>query len=151
VGDPIPQLGIVPNFWIWSQQVLSPLCWIFQLRLSLLGHGSLLLCSHLGLSVDYSSQFPMPPLLHTSVQFHDPLCITLHLLPYLILPPFVSSPPPLFLLSTSNPLTHMIILSPLLNRTEASILWFYYLLSMIFSSSIHLPVDFMKSVFLMSE
>ena len=31
VGGPIPQLGAVPNCWIWSLQVLSPICWVHQL------------------------------------------------------------------------------------------------------------------------
>jgi hypothetical protein len=29
VGGPIPQPGAMPNLWIWSLQVLSPLCWVF--------------------------------------------------------------------------------------------------------------------------
>ena len=59
VGGPIPQLGAMPNLWIWSLQVLSPLCWVFQLMSSLLGPGSLLLSWHLGLSGGYP-QFPIP-------------------------------------------------------------------------------------------
>ena len=43
VGVPIPQPGAMPNFSIRSLQVLSPLCWVFQLMLSPLGPGSLLL------------------------------------------------------------------------------------------------------------
>ena len=31
VGSPIPQLGAIPNLWIWSLQVLSPLFWVFRL------------------------------------------------------------------------------------------------------------------------
>ena len=51
--------GVKPNLWIWSLQVLSPLCWVFQLMSSLLGPGNLLLPWHLGLSSGYS-QFPIP-------------------------------------------------------------------------------------------
>jgi hypothetical protein len=43
VGSPIPQLGSMPNLWIWSLQVLSPLYWVFQLLSSPLYSGSLLL------------------------------------------------------------------------------------------------------------
>jgi hypothetical protein len=42
-----------------SLQVLSPLCWVFQLMSSLLGPGDLLLPWHLGLSRGYT-QFPIP-------------------------------------------------------------------------------------------
>ena len=59
VRGPITQLGAVPNLWIWSLQIPSPLCWIFQLMSSLLSPGSLLLSWHLGLSVGYP-QFPIP-------------------------------------------------------------------------------------------
>ena len=34
VGGPIPQLGAMPIHWIWSLQVLSPLCWVFRLMSS---------------------------------------------------------------------------------------------------------------------
>ena len=37
VGVPISQLGAMPINWIWSLQVLSPLCFVFQLLSSLLG------------------------------------------------------------------------------------------------------------------
>jgi hypothetical protein len=30
----------VPVYWIWSLQVLYPLCWVFQLISSLLGPGA---------------------------------------------------------------------------------------------------------------
>ena len=53
------QPGASCNLWIWSLQVLSPLCWVFQLMSSLLGPGSLLLSWHLGLSGGYP-QFPIP-------------------------------------------------------------------------------------------
>ena len=59
VGDPIPQPGARPNLWIWSLQVLSPLCWVFQLMSSLLGPGNLLGPWHLGLSSD-CPQFHLP-------------------------------------------------------------------------------------------
>jgi hypothetical protein len=38
---PIPQLGTVPIYWRWSLKVLSPLCFIFQLKSTPLGLGSL--------------------------------------------------------------------------------------------------------------
>jgi hypothetical protein len=59
VGSPILQLGAMPNHWIWSLQVLSPLCWVFQLMSSPLGPGNLLLHWHLGLSSGHP-QFPIP-------------------------------------------------------------------------------------------
>ena len=59
VGGPIPQLAVIPNLWIWSLQVLSPLCWAFQLISSLWGPGNLLLSWHLGLPGGYP-QFPIP-------------------------------------------------------------------------------------------
>ena len=37
VCGPIPQLGAMPNLWMWSLWVLSPLCWVFQLMSSPLG------------------------------------------------------------------------------------------------------------------
>jgi hypothetical protein len=70
VDAPISQPGTVSTHWIWSQQVLSPLCWVFQLMLSLLGPENLLGPWHLGFS---TSPIPHSPLLHTSVQFPDPL------------------------------------------------------------------------------
>jgi len=59
VGGPIPQLGAMPIHWIWSLQVLSPLCWVFRLMSSLLGPGNLLGPWHLGLSSGFP-QFPTP-------------------------------------------------------------------------------------------
>ena len=50
---PSPNLGALANLWIWSLQVLPPICWAFQLISSLLGSGSLLLSGHLALSVGY--------------------------------------------------------------------------------------------------
>jgi hypothetical protein len=52
VGSPIPQWGM-PNLWIWSRQVLPPLCGVFQLMSSLWGASRLLLSWHLGLSGGY--------------------------------------------------------------------------------------------------
>ena len=51
VCSPIPQPGAVPNLWIWSLQVLPPLCWVLQLMSSPLGTGSLMVFWLLGLSV----------------------------------------------------------------------------------------------------
>ena len=75
VGGSIPQLEAVPNLRIWSLQVFSPFCWVFQLMpyipigswegLAFLASGTFWLqplVSHL-------------PLLHTSVQFSNPLYI----------------------------------------------------------------------------
>ena len=88
VGGPILQLGFVPNHWIWSLQVLSPLRWIFRLMSSPLGTGNLLLPWHLGLSSSYP--VPHPSMQYTPVKFPE-----LSLLPHLILPPFFPSPFPL--------------------------------------------------------
>ena len=101
VGDPIHQLRSLPNLWICSLQVLSlptPFCSAFQLILSLLGPGSLLLSWHLGLSGCYP-QFPIP---HCYILLFNFLTLynLVHLLPYLILPlfiPFPSSLTPKFL------------------------------------------------------
>ena len=59
VGGPIHQPGALPNLWIWSQQVLPPLCGVFQLMSSLRGPGRLLLSWHLELSGCYP-QLPLP-------------------------------------------------------------------------------------------
>jgi hypothetical protein len=53
VGDPVPHLGAVPNYWRWSLQVLSPLFCAFLLKSSQLGGGSFLLSWHLGPSSGY--------------------------------------------------------------------------------------------------
>jgi len=105
----VPQPVTVPNIWIWSLQVLSPLCWVFQLMLSLLGSGSLLLFWHLGLSGGYP-------------QFCIPHCYTI-LFNFLTLCTSPLSPPtpdfvptfPFHLLSPilSLPLPPLIILFPL--------------------------------------
>jgi hypothetical protein len=59
VGGPLLQLEALPKFWIWSLQVLPPLCWAFQLISSLLSPRRLLLSWHLGLSGGYP-QFLIP-------------------------------------------------------------------------------------------
>jgi hypothetical protein len=59
VGGPIRQQGAMSIYWRWSLQVLSPLCWVFQLMSFLLGPGNLLLPWHLGLCSG-SPQFPIP-------------------------------------------------------------------------------------------
>jgi hypothetical protein len=76
VGGHIPQTGAVPNLWIWSVQVLSPFCWVFQLMASSLGPGSLLFSCLLGLSGGYPL-VPHTPLLRISIQFPDPLYVSL--------------------------------------------------------------------------
>jgi hypothetical protein len=68
VGGLIPQLEAVSIHWIWSLQVLSPLCWVFQLMSSLLGLGNLLGPCHLGLSRKSQGLFSLMdlPLLNVS-------------------------------------------------------------------------------------
>jgi hypothetical protein len=46
----VPQLGVLSDYWRWSLQVLSPHCWVFWLRLSILSPRSLLHLRSLGLS-----------------------------------------------------------------------------------------------------
>ena len=126
MGGPIPQLGAVPNLWIWSLQVLSPLCWVFQLMSSLLGSGNLLYLWHLGLS----SVYPHSSLLHTSVQFPNLLyfCpVYSHTLscPLFVLFPF-QVPPSLYF---------PWLFFPLLSRTEASTLGSLFFLHFIWSVS----------------
>jgi hypothetical protein len=73
---------------------------------------------------------PHPQLLHISIQFPDPQDFCLF--PYLIMTPLFFSPsslPPY----PSLPLSPVIILSPLLSRTEASTLWFSFFLSFTWS------------------
>ena len=88
VGGPISQLGVMSNLWIWSRQVLHPLCGVFHLIASLWGPGRLLLSCHLGLSGCYP-QFSIP---HCYTLLFNFLTL-LHLLSYLILPFFSLSPP----------------------------------------------------------
>jgi hypothetical protein len=104
VGGPIPQQGAVPNLWMCSRQVLSPLCWVFQLMSFPLSPGSLLLSWGLGLSVSYL-QFPI-------THCYTPLFNFLNICTSLLSPstpnpthlPFCSSPLSLFLPSPSHPL-----------------------------------------------
>jgi hypothetical protein len=115
----------MPNLWIWSLQVLSPLCWVFQLMSSLLGPGILLVSWHLDiLMATPRSPSPMfTPLFNFLIFYTSPL--------------FPSTPDPdhLLLLSPKNlpPLPFIIILFPLLSRTEASTLWSSFFLSFIWS------------------
>lgn len=55
VGGSVPQLGAVP---VWSLQVLSTPCWVFQLKSSLMGPGNLLGPWHLRLSSGYPAPSP---------------------------------------------------------------------------------------------
>jgi hypothetical protein len=116
VSGPIPQPGVVPSHWIWSLQFLSLLCCVFQLMSFPLSPGNLLLPWHLGLSSGYP-QLPFlhcytphsifwPSLYFSTVSSHIWSC-----------PPFPSP-----VLGPSLPLSHVIILVPLLSRTKASTL-----------------------------
>ena len=120
--------GTMPNLWIWSQQVLPPLCGVFQLMSSLWGPGRLLLSWHLGLSGCYP-QFPIPHCYTPLFNFLT-LC-TSPPSPPIPDSPFPSSLPPKFL----PLLLPLIILFPLLSRTEASTLWSSFLLSFMWSVS----------------
>ena len=164
--------------WIWSLQVQSPLCWVFQLMSSHLGPGELLLSWHLGLSSGYS-------------QFHTLQCYTppfnfLTLCTSRLSPPTPDTPPTPFF-SPPRPRPHPSLPSLpfiifLLSKTEASIVllvkfhmvsyglwvvsWVFQalglistyqwlhtmciLLRMISSSSVQLPTNLMKSFFLNS-
>jgi len=82
VGGFIPQIGVMPNLWLWSLQVLLPLCWIFQLMSSLLDPGSLSPSWHLGISSGYT-QLPIHNCYTPLFNFLTPC-----LFPYMILPPF---------------------------------------------------------------
>ena len=68
VCGPIPQLGAVPIHWIWSLQILSPLCWVFWLMSFLLCPGKGLGPWHQGLSSGYC-QFPLPHCYTTPFKF----------------------------------------------------------------------------------
>jgi hypothetical protein len=93
VGGLIPQIGAVSILWIWSRQVQSPLCWVFGLMSSLLGHGNYLGPWHLGLSSGYS-QFPLPHC-HTPTFKFLTLCISLPSeLPHLFPLPLLTLPDP---------------------------------------------------------
>jgi hypothetical protein len=58
-GGFIPQTGPVLKLWIWSLQVFSSLCWVFQQMSYPLGPESLLLSLHLWLSSG-CPQMPIP-------------------------------------------------------------------------------------------
>ena len=119
IGGPIPQLGAVPIHWIWTLQVLSPLCWVFWLMSSPSGPENLLLPWHLGLSSGYP-QFPIP---HCYTPPFNFLTLCTDPAPLFFPPP----PFPLPLPGPSCPLSSVIILFPLLSRTEAPILWSSFL------------------------
>jgi hypothetical protein len=76
LGGVIPQLRAMPKYWICFLQVLSPICWVFQLMFSLLGPGNFLGSWHLGLSSGSPSD-PAPPLLHNYFQIANPLYFSL--------------------------------------------------------------------------
>jgi hypothetical protein len=132
VGGPIPQTGALPNLWIWSLQVLPPLCWAFQLISSLLSSGSLLISLHLGLAGHY----PEFPIFHCYTPLFNflTLFISSPSLPISDPAPFPLSPP-LFHPSPSNPLlaVSVNILFPLLRRTEAATFCSSFFLSFIWS------------------
>ena len=86
VDGSIPQPGAMPILWVWSLQVLSPLCSVFQLMSSLLGPENLLLPWHLGLSSSYP-QFPIPHCYTPLFNFLT-ICTSSSLFPHLILAPF---------------------------------------------------------------
>jgi hypothetical protein len=105
VSGPIPQPGSMHKFWLWSLQVLPPLCWTFQLMSSPLYPRSLLFSWHLGLSVGYPL-FPIPHCYAPLFNFLT-LCIspqsppTASHAPLPLLPPLPPLPP-LFLPSPST-------------------------------------------------
>ena len=125
--------GGMPNLWIWSQQVLPPLCGIFWLMSSPWGPGRLLLSWHLGLSGCYP-QFPIRHCYTPLFNFLT-LCTSPPSPPIPDSSPLLPPPPFLFLPSPSHPLLPLIILFPLLSRTEASTLWSSFLLSFMWSMS----------------
>jgi hypothetical protein len=107
---PHPSTGGMPNLWIWSLQVLAPLCWVFQLMSSLFSPEDPFAFLDSG-TFWWLTQFPIPHC-YTLFKFLT-LCLSFQSPPYLILPdPALVSLP-----------THVIILFPLLSRTEASKIW----------------------------
>jgi hypothetical protein len=58
MGGPIPQLGAMPIYWRWSLRVLSPFCWVFQLKSSPLDPGNFLHPWCLGLSSGFPCSLP---------------------------------------------------------------------------------------------
>ena len=119
---PIPPIGAMTINCIWSLWVLFPFCWEFQLISSLLGPENFLLAWHLGHSSGYL-QVPFPTAIQLcSISWPSVLLtISSHTWPYF---PF-SSPPFLSLPCPSLPLPLMIILFPLLIRSESSTLFFF--------------------------
>jgi hypothetical protein len=98
---------------------------------SLLGPGSLLLSWHLGLSGCY----PLFPISYCYTPLFNflTLCTSPSSPPTPDPAPCFSSTPPFFLPSPSYPLSPVIILFPLLSRTEASTLWSSFFLSFMWS------------------
>jgi hypothetical protein len=133
VCGPTLQLEVIPNFWIWTLQVLSPLCWAFQLMSSLLDPGSLFLSWHLAFFGGYP-QFPIPHCYTPLFNFLT-LCTSPPSPPIPHPVPLFPPLPLFFLPSPSHPLPPMVILCPLLGRTEASTLWSSFFLSFIWSVS----------------
>ena len=168
----------------WSLQVLSPLCWVFQLISSAVGPGNLLLPWFMG----HSSGYPQLSILDCYMFLFIFLILCTSLLLLFMPDPALSffPPHPLSFPGISIPLPPVIILFFLLNKTEASTLWTSFVLnlmcfvncimhgcsefwweypficqyilcvlfgvwvtwlSMIFSSSIHLPANFMSLFF----
>ena len=107
VGGPITHLGAVPIYWRWSIQVLSPLCWVFQLMSSPLGPGNLSYPWLLGLSSGSPSSSPPTATYFYPFSWPSRLlsCLFLYLSP-------LSSP---LALDPSLLLPSMIILFPLLS------------------------------------
>jgi hypothetical protein len=132
VGGPIPQPGAIPNFRIWSLQVILSLCWVFQLMSSPLGPGSLLLSCHLGLSGGFLQFIPH---CYTSLFNFLTFCTSPPSPPTPDPAPSFSPPPLLFLLSPSYPLPPMIASFPLLSKSKAFTLWLSFFLSFIWSMS----------------
>jgi hypothetical protein len=89
-GWPHPPTGALPNLWIWSLQVLLPLCRAFQLISSPLCPERFLLSWHLGLAGGYSP-VPIP---HCYTPLFKFLCI-------LFLSPPIPDPASLFFFSPS--------------------------------------------------
>ena len=89
VDGSVVQPGAVPILWIMSLQVLSPLCWVFQLMSSPMEPGSLLLSWHLG----HAGSYPQSPILHCYMPLFNflTLCTFPPSLPTPDLPAF---PPP---------------------------------------------------------
>ena len=119
VGGPILQRGAVPIHWIWSLQILSPVCWVFWLMSSLLGPRNLLGPWHLELFTGYP-QFPFSYCYSIPFKF-----LTVHTSPsplYLNQLPLFP-PPPLSFSNLSLPQHPEIIFLPLLSRTVESTLW----------------------------